>query len=255
MQHSVPSWVDTHCHLQLSEEAPGALLDRARSAGVSWVVCPGIDADTSGAAARLAGDDPRVVATAGLHPHSADRWPDQEGDIVALAQEAAAVGECGLDFYRDLAPRPAQVEAFREQVALGASLGKPVVVHCRDAFAEVYQVLEASGWAPRAVLHCWTGGPRWTRRFADLGVTFSFAGPVTFPSGDTVRRGAAVAPPERTMVETDTPYLTPPPHREVPNEPANAVAVGEALAVIWGLEVAEVARITSATADEVFGGR
>ena len=195
----MPAWVDTHCHLQLAGEEPATLLDRAQAVGVGWVVCPGTDAATSEASARLAAADPeRVVATAGLHPHFADRWRDEQAAIVALAETAAAVGECGLDFYRDLAPRPAQVEAFRDQVALAASLGKPVVVHCRDAFAEVYAVLEASGWANRAVLHCWTGGPRWTQRFADLGVTFSFAGPVTFPTGDTVRRGAAAAPPPRT---------------------------------------------------------
>ena len=102
------------------------------------------------------------------------------------------------------------------------------------------------------MLHCWTGGPRWTRRFRDLGVTFSFAGPVTFPTGETVRLGAAEAPPERTMVETDTPYLTPPPDRRALNEPANVVKVGAALAEVWGLPAAEVAALTTRRALEVF---
>jgi TatD DNase family protein len=126
-------------------------------------------------------------------------------------------------------------------------------VHCRDAFAEVYEELESAELGEQAILHCWTGGPRWTRRFRDLGVTFSFAGPITFEGGETVRFGAAEAPPERTMVETDTPYLTPPPNRRDLNEPRNVIAVGSALAAVWGLPVAEVARVTTANAVRVFG--
>jgi TatD DNase family protein len=127
-------------------------------------------------------------------------------------------------------------------------------VHCRDAFADVHTTLEEESAGPRAILHCWTAGPRWTRRFADLGVTFSFAGPITFAGGDTVRLAAAAAPRHRTMVETDSPYLTPPPHRSAPNEPANVVRVGEALAAVWAMEPDEVARTTTATALAVFRG-
>jgi TatD DNase family protein len=194
-----------------------------------------------------------VLSTAGLHPHAAADWPAERDMIADLAASASAVGECGLDFYRNLSPPAVQTAAFADQLALAAALGKPVIVHCRDAFAEVHDLLEASGWAHRAVLHCWTGGPRWTRRFDDLGVTFSFAGPVAFETGDTVRRGAAVAPPGRTMVETDTPYLTPPPRRGERNEPANVVTVGAALAGVWGTTADEVALLTTATAGRVFG--
>ena len=247
------TWVDTHCHLHMADADSSLLVDRAVEAGVEWLVCPGTDAAGSAAAAAIAASDPRVLATAGLHPHEADRWPQERDRIAALAVDAAAVGECGLDFYRNLAPRDAQVTAFAEQLALADELNKPVVVHCRDAFSEVYDALAASATGPRAVLHCWTGGPRWTRRFSDIGATFSFAGPITFPGGDTVRLGAAVAPRDRTMVETDTPYLTPPPDRRAPNEPANVVKVGVALAGVWGVEPAEVARLTSRRAAEVFG--
>ena len=247
------TWVDTHCHLHMADADSSLLVDRAVEAGVEWLVCPGTDAAGSAAAAAIAASDRRVLATAGLHPHEADRWPQERDRIAALAVDAAAVGECGLDFYRNLAPRDAQVTAFAEQLALADELNKPVVVHCRDAFSEVYDALAASATGPRAVLHCWTGGPRWTRRFSDIGATFSFAGPITFPGGDTVRLGAAVAPRDRTMVETDTPYLTPPPDRRAPNEPANVVKVGVALAGVWGVEPAEVARLTSRRAAEVFG--
>ncbi len=246
-------WVDSHCHLHMAEADPAELLARARAAGVDWVVCPGTDAAGSAAALALASRFPsEVLATVGLHPHEASRWRRERDQILELAPAGAAVGECGLDYYRNLSPPDAQREAFREQLLLGAQLDKPVVVHCRDAFADVFALIEETGTGNRCVLHCWTGGPRWTRRFRELGVTFSFAGPVAFETGDTVRRAAAEAPPDRTMVETDTPYLSPPPFRGQPNEPARVVLVGRALAGVWGIDEAEAARLTTATAERVF---
>lgn len=247
------AWVDTHCHLYAADDDPGSLLERAAEAGVDWVVCPGVDAATSRESLEIADAYPGlVVATAGLHPHEAGRWEDERPAITELIGAAAAVGECGLDFYRNLAPRKDQMEAFTAQVGLAADSGKPLIVHCRDAFAEVHDVIAGSGIADRTVLHCWTGGPRWTRRFRDLGVTFSFAGPITFPTGDTVRLGAAQAPIDAVLVETDTPYLTPPPHRERSNEPANVAVVGAALAAVLGVAEDEVARRTSQRAAQLF---
>jgi TatD DNase family protein len=160
-----PVWVDTHCHLQLAEEAPAALLERAHAAGVSWVVAPGTDLPTSRASRDLASAHPgKVVASAGLHPHDASRWAEVGDAIADLAGDAAAVGECGLDFYRNLSPPDVQRTAFRAQVLLAIDLDKPLIVHCRDAFGDVHDILEATGAGPRSVLHCWTGGPRWTRR-------------------------------------------------------------------------------------------
>jgi TatD DNase family protein len=249
----VSTWVDTHCHLHMCEPAPDELLDRARAVGVGWIVDPGTDAASSRVAAGLAGRFPgKVLATAGLHPHEASRWRDEQAEIADLARTASAVGECGLDFYRNLSPREDQLTALREQLALADDLDKPVIVHCRDAFADVHELLESTGTGPRTVLHCWTGGPKWTKRFRDLDVTFSFAGPVAFATGDTVRRGAAEAPPDRTMVETDSPFLTPPPHRGEPNEPAHVVLVARALSEVWGIGLEEVRELTSATATRVF---
>jgi len=249
------SWVDSHCHLFSLDEPPRVVLDRAAAAGVAWVVVPGIDLETSLQARQIArADSARVSWAAGLHPHDAAKWPAEGARIEALAADAAAIGECGLDFYRNLASRSAQLDAFRAQLSLAAQLAKPVIVHCRDAFAEVHQELEAAALGENAILHCWTGGPRWTKRFRDLGATFSFAGPITFEGGETVRLGAAEAPPERTMIETDTPYLTPPPNRRDVNEPANVVTIGSALAEVWGIPVADVAQRTAATATRVLRG-
>ena len=249
-----PVWVDTHCHLYMHEEPAGGLVERAVAAGVEWMMVPGVDLETSLQARAVAARHPsRLLWSVGLHPHDADRWPGERSRIAALAVEAHAIGECGLDYYRNLSPPEAQRDAFRDQLALAREYRKPVIVHCRDAFADVYEALGEADLGERAVLHCWTGGPRWTRRFRDLGVTFSFAGPVTFPNGDTVRLGAAEAPPERTLVETDTPYLTPPPHRGSANEPAFVPFVGAALAEVWGVDVGDVAASSTAAAAAVFG--
>ncbi len=245
-------WVDTHCHLQLDERDPGELLDRA--AAVDWLVVPGIDAASSAAARDLAAlDHTRMGWTAGLHPHDADRLTEERDGIVRLVEDGpVALGETGLDYYRNLSDPGLQREAFAFHLELAAATELPVVVHCRDAFADVHRMVEEAGLGERVILHCWTGGPRWTKRFLDLDVTFSFAGPVAFDTGDTVRRGASMVPPGRAMVETDTPYLTPPPHRAEPNEPAWVVLVGEALAAVWGMSAEETSEITSGTARRVF---
>ena len=244
-------WVDSHCHLQLADEAAPLLLDRAPD--VDWLVVPGIDAESSAAAGALAGRYPdRIVAAAGLHPHEADRWASEKAAIAAHAERAAAVGEIGLDFYRDLSPRDRQVEAFVDQLRLAAELDKPAIVHCRDAFREIHDIVDQTGVGERVVMHCWTGGSRWTRRFLDLGVTISFAGPIAFETGDTIRRAAAVVPPDRALVETDTPYLSPPPFRGEPNEPARVALVGAALARVWGITDEEVAGVTAENARRIF---
>lgn len=247
-------WVDSHCHLFASEDPATALLERAAAAGVDWLMCPGIDLETSLRAHSLSVTNrDRVLWAAGLHPHDAIRWADEGGRLTSLIATADAIGECGLDYYRDLSPRPVQREVFREQLRLAGDLKKPIIVHCRDAFTDVYEDVAGAGLGERVVLHSWTGGPKWTRRFDELGVTFSFAGMITYPTGDTVRRAAAVVPPERCMVETDTPYLPPQAHRREANEPAFVPLVGEQLAEVWGTAVDEVARLTAATATRVFG--
>lgn len=245
-------WVDTHCHLQLDGRPPAVLLERASD--VDWVVVPGIDAESSAASLSLSREFPgQVLATAGLHPHEASTWPGQRAAIEDMAREVSAIGETGLDFYRNLAPAEDQEWSFRDHVAIALELEKPIIVHCRDAFSAVHRIVEETEVGPQTVLHCWTGGRRWTKRFLDLGVTFSFAGPVAFATGETIRLGAALVPPKRALVETDTPYLTPPPHRGEPNEPAYVSLVGAALAEVWGMPVDDVASVTSANAASVFG--
>ena len=254
MNVDLPEWVDSHGHLFLVDDDPTDVLDRASSRGVGWLMCPGVDVPTSEASAILADRFPDTVQwAAGLHPHDAQDWPQVRDRIAELAQRADAIGECGLDWYRNLAPRDSQIEAFTEQVDLARSLNKPVIVHCRDAFRDVFSILEEADLGENAVLHCWTGGSKWTKRFSQLGVTFSYAGPLTYRGDDTLRLGARFAPRERTMVETDSPYLAPEPLRRQANEPANVSLTGAVLAEVWDVAVAEVAELTSATAARIFG--
>ena len=251
---SQPHWVDTHGHLFLIDDDVASVLDRAADKGVGWIMCPGVDVATSEVAAGYARRFPQSVQwAAGLHPHDAQDWPKVADRITELAQDADAIGECGLDWYRNLAPRNSQIEAFTAQIELARTLGKPIIVHCRDAFRDVFSILESADLGEKVVLHCWTGGSKWTKRFAELGVTFSYAGPLTYGGDDTLRLGARFAPPERTMVETDSPYLTPEPLRGRSNEPANVPLTGAVLADVWGIPVHEVAELTSATAARVFG--
>lgn len=248
-----PRWVDTHGHLFMVDEPVDAVLARATEAGVSWIMCPGVDAASSIRSEALASANPGVVMwSAGLHPHDAARWSAEAEAIADLASRADAVGECGLDYYRNLAPREDQKVAFAAQLDLAAELDKPIIIHCRDAFADVHDMLERAQLGYNAVLHCWTGGPKWTKRFDALGVTFSFAGPITYATGDTLRLGAAQAPHDRTVIETDSPYLTPEPLRGSNNEPANVGLTGAALARVWGSTVDEVATSTTAHAARVF---
>ncbi len=249
-----PTWVDTHGHLFLLDEPAEVVLARALRTGVDWLVCPGIDVATSEVSRAIAAKHPdRVLWSAGLHPHSSTSWPDVADRISELAPDASAVGECGLDWYRELAPRDHQIHAFTAQLELAASLDKPVIVHCRDAFKDVFAALEEAALGEKAVLHCWTGGPKWTRRFREIGVSFSFAGPITYTTADTLRLGAEHAPPDRSMVETDCPYLTPEPIRSESNEPANVHFTGRALADVWGVDVGTVASMTTANATRIFG--
>jgi len=229
-------------------------MDRAEHAGVGWAMVPGVDATSSAAGRRLALHDDRLKWAAGLHPHDAAEWSSQADRIIELASEAHAVGEVGLDFYRSLSPRRTQINVFRAQIELAQAHELPLIVHCRDAFTALYEILEETGAGPQTVLHCWTAGPRWTKRFRELGTTFSYAGPLAFENGETIRRGAAEAPPDRTVVETDTPLLTPPPFRDEENQPSRVVLVGATLAEVWGVAPAEVERSTTAAAVRIFGG-
>ncbi len=251
----VTGWVDSHCHPHLGGGDPGAELDRGRAAGVRAFVVVGTDLATSRVAVDLAGAHPDVFATVGLHPHDADRFAAEWDDLVALAAspKVVAIGEAGFDLHYRNSPVADQERAFRAQVRLAHDLERALVIHSREAWDDTFRVLVDEGVPARTVFHCFTGGPAEAERALDLGAALSFSGIVSFRSADDVRAAAAVCPADRMLVETDSPYLAPVPHRGRPNEPALVGAVGAALAGALGRPVADVAATTAAAARHWLG--
>jgi TatD DNase family protein len=245
-------WIDAHCHLQFEGRGPTPeeAVARALESGVERMVCIGTDLATSREAIRLAGEFPEVWATVGLHPHDASKLADEWDGLVELAgaERVVGIGEAGFDFFYRHSEPEAQDEAFRAQIRLAAERGLPLVIHSRDAWEETFGVLESEGIPDRTVFHCFTGGPAEAQRALALGCWLSYSGIVSFKTADDLRAAAAITPADRLLVETDSPFLAPVPHRGKPNEPALLPAVGEALAAARGQEPAEVAAVTRGNA-------
>ncbi|MBL9079846.1 MAG: TatD family hydrolase [Planctomycetes bacterium] len=245
---------DTHCHLGLDGKvAPADEHARAAAAGVTRLLVVGIDAATSRAARDLqpfAG----VRWSAGLHPNDATKFDAEWPAIEALARDpsCAAIGETGMDTFRDRAPLDQQERSLRRHLALARELDRPVVFHCRSAFAPLFAVLRDEP-PVRGVMHCFSGGLDEARQALDLGLSLSFAGPLTYPKNDALRAVAAWAPAERIVVETDAPFLPPQRLRGKRNEPAFVVETLQALATARGETVAAAAAQTFANAVALFG--
>ncbi len=252
-----PYLIDAHCHLSDPAFDPDrdAVLARARAAGVEHVVVVGGSLAESERAATLARTRTGLSATVGIHPHEARHWSAETAarlrDLLALP-EVVAVGETGLDYHYDHSPREAQRRAFEAQLALGAELGRPVVVHARDADEDVAALL--AGVRARVVLHSFSSGARVFEAGMQIAAYFSFSGMITFKNWTMTDRLTA-CPPDRLLVETDAPYLAPVPHRGRRNEPAFVRAVAEALARSRGEPVEQIAQRTTDNACRLFGAR
>lgn len=247
--------VDTHAHLtdpQLAGDEDGVLA-RAEAAGVAAIVDVGTDLATSRAAIERARRCPAIFATAGVHPHDA-KVADEAAfaELRRLAAEArvVAVGECGLDYFRDHSPRDVQRRVFARQLALAKELGLPAVIHCRDAYADCLDIVAAElGAEARGVLHCFLGDAASARRALDLGLHLGIGGGLT--RQEALRPVVAALPIERLLVETDCPYQTPRPRRGR-NEPAFVRLVAECLAATLGVPFERVAEATTANARQLF---
>src|SRR5213596_4361 len=252
-----PYLVDAHCHLgdAAFDRDRDAVLVRARAAGVGHVVVIGGTVEESERAAALARGGPGLSATAGVHPHEARSWsPEAAARLKALLAlpEVVAVGETGLDYHYDHSPRPAQRRAFEAQLGLAAELGKPVVVHAREADDDVAAMLAAARVA--VVLHSFSSGPKVFEAGMAIGAYFSFSGMITFKNWDPAVPLTAY-PPNRLLVETDAPYLPPVPHRGKRNEPAFVRDVAAALARLRGESPGALGDRTTENARRVFGPR
>lgn len=244
-------WTDNHCHLAPGAPAAEAVAEAA-AAGVERLVVVGTDAAQSRESIEVARAHDGVWATVGVHPH--DATEGIEGILPLLDEpEVVAVGECGLDYHYDHSPRPTQREVFAAQIALAHERELPLVIHTREAWDDTFAILASEGAPARTVFHCFTGGPVEAERGLEIGASLSFSGIVTFPSADDVRAAAAICPLDRVLVETDSPYLTPVPHRGQRNRPALVPLVGAAVAAAAGSGLDEVAEATWRNAERFYG--
>ena len=251
--------IDTHCHLDdpVYDGDREAVLKRAAACGVGRLVTIGTNLTTSRRAVELARQFPQVAATVGIHPHDAAHWTAEADAALAMLgrdPSVVAVGEVGLDYYRNPSPREVQHAALRRALGLAQRLRLPVVVHCRDAWDDLLGMLREHAPLPRGgVLHCFTGDPKALAAALDLGLMISFAGNLTFKNAGSLREVARQAPMDRVVLETDAPYLAPQPHRGRRNEPAYVAATAACLSTLKGVPVETVARITTDAARRLFG--
>jgi TatD DNase family protein len=246
--------IDTHCHFEMVKERPPVVMAEAKEAGVDAVLAIGIDLESSRQAARLAAERDDVWAVVGLHPHDAVHFDAvvRTGLERLLAEpRVVAVGECGLDFYRDSSPRDSQRAAFVEQLEMARAAGKPVVVHTREAAGETFALLTEHAEGLTVILHCFSAVDH-VELCNERGYYLSFAGNLTYKNADDLRRAAAKARDDLLLVETDSPFLSPEPQRGRENRPAKVVLTADVLGRLRSWEPAQVAAITTANARRAF---
>jgi TatD DNase family protein len=253
------TWTDTHCHLEDARypESTDEILRAARERGVTRFVTVGCDVASSRTCLEIASRHDDVWATIGLHPHEAVHGVESLHDLLdqTLANENSrlvALGEAGLDYYYDHSPRDVQRDAFAAQIALAHRHDLPLVIHTRDAWDDTWDVLTAEGVPTNTIFHCFTGGPDEATKCLDLGAYLSFSGIVTFKNATDVAEAATLCPDDRLLVETDSPYLAPVPHRGKPNRPAFVVDVGHHVARLRGVDANVIADLTSTNATRAF---
>lgn len=246
--------IDTHAHLDACAAPPHEVVARAREAGVGRIVTIGCGVESSRDALEIVGREPGVAAVLGIHPHQAgDSGAAEIAKLRVLLERpgAVGVGETGLDYYRDYAPRERQRELFREQALLARELGKPLVVHTRAAADDTLAILGETAPA-QVVLHCFSS-PDLLPEALERGYYVSFAGNVTYPNAVALRLASGQVPADRILTETDSPYLAPQALRGRTNEPANVVHVLETLAAARGAEPSVLERQVEENATRVFG--
>ena len=248
--------LDAHTHLDMIDEPVPEVLAAARSAGIARVVTVGTDLASSRWSVERAEEHDDVFAAVAIHPNEVAAVPAEVlADIEALAASprVVAVGETGLDYYRDHAPPELQRWWFRQHIAVAKRTGKALMIHDRDAHADVLAILEEEGAPSRVVFHCFSGDVAMVKTCAEAGYVMSFAGNVTYRNAQPLRDAAAAAPPALILAETDAPFLTPVPNRGRPNSPAMAAYTVRCLAEVKGMAVADLCDAVTATAERTFG--
>ncbi len=249
---------DTHAHLDddVYEADRDDMIRRARLAGVAHILNAGYNLESSQRAIELADEYDLIYAAVGIHPHDAAKAGPRylyEMERLAAHPKVVAVGEMGLDYYRNLSPRLVQRRVFQEQLALAKKLNKPVIIHDRDAHGDIMGILRREGLGPSGgVMHCYSGSWEMAVECIEMGFYISIAGPVTFPKAPKLKDIAARIDPDRLLIETDAPYLTPLPHRGKRNEPAYVLFTAEEIARLRGIKTEELARICTENGRRLF---
>lgn len=262
--------VDTHCHLNFDvyDLDRKFVMERARENGITRILIPGVDLETSRSAIKCSWEYPEVYAAVGVHPNDGSNWTDTTLDELrdlASEEKVIAIGEIGLDYYRNLTPRAVQQSIFQQQLELAAELGLPVIVHNREASSDIVKILhEWHGMLPSGssrlkespgVMHSFTGDLAYAREMIGNHFMLGINGPITFQNSRALQSVVSSLPAENLLIETDAPFLAPHPYRGKRNEPANVRIVAGKLAELKAMTVDTVARITTAGADRLFRWR
>ncbi len=250
--------IDSHAHLdagQFASDLP-QVLERARQKGVIYIVTVGTDLISSFRAIELANRHHFVYASVGIHPHDADKVG--EADLkklkdLARQPKVVAIGETGLDYYRNYSPRPAQQQLFRDLIHMAKDVGLPLIIHQRHAQDELTAIMdEERGWKMGGVMHCFSGSEKYASRCLEKGFYLSFAGNITFPKATLLRRIIKEIPMERILIETDSPYLAPLPYRGGRNEPSYVEIVAQQIAELKGLSMEQCGKMVTANLKRIF---
>lgn len=256
--HKSTILADSHCHLQVEGGDISGMIERARAAGVTRFLVPGTTLEDSRAAVAVASAHEGVFAAVGIHPHEAKEFdPSRDGrelETLARRPKVVAIGEIGLDFHYDYSPRDKQVEILEWMLALAGRLSLPVLLHNRESGSEMLSILERLPRRERpGVFHSFTESAEYGRKVLDLGYLISFSGMLTFRVAENIRAAAAGLPLEAMLVETDSPFLAPVPHRGKPCEPAHVVETAKKLAEVKGTDLDTVASVTTGNFAKLFG--
>lgn len=258
MTEPTDTLTDTHAHLDMlgDNNAIRRVISAARQAGVGRIISVGDSLDSSRRTAGITEQFARVFGVVGVHPHNAGTVDDllmQQIWAVSNQPKVVAIGETGLDFYRLKTSKDMQLKAFMAHIELAKHLNLPLIVHCREAFRETLEILKNSRLSTdRVVIHCFTGNRSQARDFLDLGCNLSFSGIMTFKNSEPLRQIFKDIPLDKILLETDSPYLAPDPHRGEPNRPALLAVIASTAAGLKGIELSEIIKATAQNADRIF---
>ncbi|MFA5383895.1 MAG: TatD family hydrolase [Eubacteriales bacterium] len=250
---------DSHAHLvdRKFDQDRKEVIERSKAEGMSLVIDVGYDLDSSRRCAELAGQAEFIYSAVGIHPHDSGEAPKNYLDDLkklAAREKVVAIGETGLDFYRNLSPQDVQRRVFREQLALARELNLPVIIHSRQAHEDLLKILRSDKVGPAGgVIHCFSGGPEMARECLEMGFYISFAGVITYKGNSALKSIAASVPPDRILAETDSPFLTPEPYRGKRNEPLYVRYAIEEIARLREMPAAELSKTLLENTRRLFG--